>query len=155
MQDVKNSQVADKIRLIRGAAKGNKELQRVAKKVVKKISFMEAINIPLPEDFQISQRMGRHKLPEEVELPDVIELVPYTQPEPAAPPARPALPEPPEQMTLPGVDEGQDMPENGVQIPFTGILSNFAYKAMETAQPRLNGGYAQFSAMAGAARASP
>lgn len=155
LQDVKNSQVADKIRFIRGAAKGNKELRKAAKNVVKKISFMKAINTPLPDDFWISQRMGRHKLPDDSDLPDVIELVPYTQPEPNQPPAPPRLPEPPEQMTLPGVDEWQNMPEKCVQEAFTSIFSDFAYKARESTQLRPDGRYARFSDMAGAARASP
>lgn len=155
LQTVINSPIADKLRLIRGAARGNKELQKVAKKVVKKISFMEAINAPLPEDFQISQRMGRHKLPDDADLPDTIALVPYTQPEPDQPPARPALPEPLRQMALPGVDERQNMPEKCVQEAFTSIFSDFAYKSTETAQTRLDGEYGRFLGMASAPRASP
>lgn len=158
LQEVISSPIADKMRFIREASRGNKELQKVAKKVVKKISFIEAINTPLPDVFYISQRMGRHKLPNDMDLPDYIALVPYTQPEPNQPPARPALLEPAKQMTLPEVDEGQDVPENCVLMPFTGVpgvLSDFAYKAMQLTQTRPDGEFTRFSGMAGAPRASP
>ena len=68
---------ADAMRLIRVASRGSKELTAAAKRATKSMSFEEAINCPLPEDFYIAQRMGTHALPDDEELTRHIELAPF------------------------------------------------------------------------------
>lgn len=68
---------ADATRLIRLASRCSRELAAAAKRATKMMTMEETINLPLPKDFCIAQRMGRHSLPDDRELPKEIELAPF------------------------------------------------------------------------------
>lgn len=82
LEEVASMPVAEQMRAMSGIrARYGIHPQRKAR-CIRPISFTEAANKPLPAEFEVSQRLGRHPLPEDVlaEGAGVKHLVPFHEP---------------------------------------------------------------------------
>lgn len=94
LQKVVNAPVADQIRFMKIACRGNKKLKGIMKKCVKDMRFDDVVNTRLPDNFSVAWRKGAG-LPDDGELPEKIELLPFEH-DPL-----PCLPVKPVQVELP------------------------------------------------------